>query len=615
MRRGIVLFALCAFALGVAHAGKNLKDAKRLKPIIDDGIERAADPAKGSYVPGLDRPMSLNWVVVDSMANAFGPANDQVKPMAYDPITNVLAVIHRGGSPYALGSGQLWYNVSHDAGATWRRAGELNGGSPISCRYPSVAISNPGGVNDTDQCLLVYSAPNLENAGGFGQITYGADFPLGGGNGFGTVDVGSNLYTAATTIWTERANPWIIWASTELGSGVPNNSTNWRTSDYISVPRTTPPTWRDTLPNFINALGFVVGSANASGSYFCVNGLFGGDDSANAFNDGYCKSTDHGATWGPWIRPQPDWMVATGLPTNLDLYDYYQADGPGTTVSYTSDMLVDGNNRVHFFLAIADSPWTAHANRHLIEIYETGAGWSYKWIKQNLNTYTGLGYPGSPSGTVYLDQTNNAQAASISADGQVMTLVWLDAATSAPADSFPDIWFSYRTLNSSAWSTPVNLTQTPGFPELLLHAAPIIKSNGGNSYTLFLGRSYQTGINTYPPDNGVKTTFFVSAYTFNATSAGVGETSEKPATFRLEQNYPNPFNPSTSIRYAVQVGGQVTLKVFNAIGQEVATLVDGYVSPGEHTASFDASKFSSGVYVYRMTSGSQIQSRKMLLVK
>ena len=616
MRRVMSLLAASALIVGVVFAGgKDLKHAHRAKLAIDSGIEGQTERGSGRYLPGLDTPNLLTWVAVDSMANAFGPASSDVEPISYDAATNVVAVIHRGASPYAVGSGQLWYNVSHDAGLTWRRVGELNGGAPLDCRYPSGAISNPAGNADTGQCLFVYSAPNLENAGLFGQITYGVDFPLGGGAGSGTVDAGNNIYNAATTIWTQPSSPWIIWGTVDLATGVPNNFTNWRTSDYVTVTRTTPASWRDTLPNFINALGFIVGKATSAGSYFSVQGLFGGDDSALAFNGGYTKSVDNGASWGAWTRPRPDWMQATGLRRNLDLMDYFQTDGPGGTVSYISDMLVDGNNHVHFFHVVVDSPWTGTDPRHIVEIYETGTGWDYKWVQQTLNPLAGLGYPGfTPAPpTVYLDQTHNAIHASISSDGQLMTMVWLDAATTAPADTFPDIWFSYRSINGGSWSAPENLTQTPGFPELLLHAAPTVKVNGPNDYTLFIGRSYQSNINTYPPDNGAKTTFYVSPFRFFTT--GVKETGEQPSAFKLEQNYPNPFNPTTTIRYSIGQANRVTLKVFNTLGQEVATLVDENQSVGEHHATFDAGEFSSGVYIYKITAGTMTESKKMMILK
>ena len=104
-------------------------------------------------------------------------------------------------------------------------------------------------------------------------------------------------------------------------------------------------------------------------------------------------------------------------------------------------------------------------------------------------------------------------------------------------------------------------------------------------------------------------------YFYNQTATSIDGVDESPNSFTLNQNYPNPFNPTTSITYNLPASGEVTLEVFNVTGQQVATLVNGVKTAGSHTATFDASNLSSGVYMYRLSSGNSVQIRKMLLIK
>lgn len=85
--------------------------------------------------------------------------------------------------------------------------------------------------------------------------------------------------------------------------------------------------------------------------------------------------------------------------------------------------------------------------------------------------------------------------------------------------------------------------------------------------------------------------------------------------FTLAQNYPNPFNPITTIQYSIPQRSNVTLKVYDVLGNEVATLVNEEKEKGIHTINFDASKLSSGVYFYKLQAGSFFQTKKMILVK
>ncbi len=102
----------------------------------------------------------------------------------------------------------------------------------------------------------------------------------------------------------------------------------------------------------------------------------------------------------------------------------------------------------------------------------------------------------------------------------------------------------------------------------------------------------------------------------HATSVEPVAGSGIPASFKLEQNYPNPFNPSTAIEFQLNRASHVSLKVFNLLGQEVATLVDDVKQAGSYRVTFDAGKLSSGVYFYRLNADNGlVASKKMLLLK
>lgn len=104
------------------------------------------------------------------------------------------------------------------------------------------------------------------------------------------------------------------------------------------------------------------------------------------------------------------------------------------------------------------------------------------------------------------------------------------------------------------------------------------------------------------------------------TTLGIDEQKTAlPTHLALAQNYPNPFNPTTAIRYHLSAISDVTLKIYDVLGREVATLVDGKQSPGLHTVKWDASRYASGVYFYRLVSihGSHrsVETKAMVLIK
>ena len=91
--------------------------------------------------------------------------------------------------------------------------------------------------------------------------------------------------------------------------------------------------------------------------------------------------------------------------------------------------------------------------------------------------------------------------------------------------------------------------------------------------------------------------------------------SALPRSFQLEQNYPNPFNPSTTISYQLSEVSIVKLNVYDILGRQVATLVNGRQNAGNYNVTFNASNLSTGVYFYKLQAGTYSDTKKLMLIK
>ena len=139
-----------------------------------------------------------------------------------------------------------------------------------------------------------------------------------------------------------------------------------------------------------------------------------------------------------------------------------------------------------------------------------------------------------------------------------------------------------------------------------------ISTDGLLSNFFFAGSpiSINNGYLYYAPFNSG-----IFKYELEGSSTNSELSNEVVEEFRLDQNYPNPFNPNTVISFQLAENSLVSLKVYNLLGQEVASLVNQRMVSGSHTINFDASGLSSGVYIYRLQAGNQAQTKKMTLIK
>jgi hypothetical protein len=524
------------------------------------------------------------------MANAYSMAGSRLKPLAYEPAANVLAVVHRAHIGYGAGSGPIWYNGSTNSGATWIRIGELNAGLPYNSRSPICTLHNPGGSTNPGDVTFVWAAPQL-TGGGWGNLVYGFD-EFGSGWPY-AVQLG-NSFSGPVFLWSA---PPCVMLVVRAGAGY----------ELFRIFCSQDPV---SLAYPLSALP-IGGSYRNRISYVGTAGAWPGD-SLGVLNVGYSRSLDSGSTWSTWYRPQPSWLSIPGI-AGTGYNDWHDYEPDSAYFDYVFDMLVDADNHVHFFGVVEN---TTTRQRGIGEIYETGTGWAGKIITDSLKQNTNLTYGD-------IDQEGNHLNASVSFDGTVMTLAWLDGPSRT--DTLPDIWMSYRHISSPTWSTPQNITQTPFFAELMMHTTPMLRANGGNSYTLFIVCNYEGGATGYPPNHAATTHIFFSSYTFNVV-VGVEEPAASPVEFTLEQNYPNPFNPTTTFRLALAKEAEVNLRAYNTLGQEVAELVNTKLAAGYHDVVWDGKNsagvgLGSAVYFVRVeaspTDGSDrfIDVKKVLLMR
>ncbi len=149
--------------------------------------------------------------------------------------------------------------------------------------------------------------------------------------------------------------------------------------------------------------------------------------------------------------------------------------------------------------------------------------------------------------------------------------------------------------------TTINLSNSPGDDY-----KPIISSYSTDTTNVAVFWTHE--------ENGKQDIWMAKTIYFQILGT-VDDPFRDPINFSLEQNYPNPFNPSTTITYQLPVNSQVVLKIYDMLGKEVATLVNGNQQAGSYHVQFDGSKFSSGVYFYRIEAGNFVETKKLILLK
>lgn len=203
---------------------------------------------------------------------------------------------------------------------------------------------------------------------------------------------------------------------------------------------------------------------------------------------------------------------------------------------------------------------------------------------------------------------NYAGISSVTGDLTSLELIAMDSNLVNMAGSTTNTLVHFVTLSSSSDAIPIfddnsSTSWIAGFR--------MQKENEG-AFIFIAGRPYRYNL----ASSFQNYDYIIENWMFTQPTNVDGEIQELiPVNYELSQNFPNPFNPSTKISYQLPMGNHTVLRVYDMLGNQIATLVDDYNTAGRHEVRFDASGLASGIYFYRLQSGNFIQSQKMLLIK
>ncbi len=225
-------------------------------------------------------------------------------------------------------------------------------------------------------------------------------------------------------------------------------------------------------------------------------------------------------------------------------------------------------------------------------------------------------------------QSTSAHSGSYALEGSTLSL-YGQAIPPAAIISFPFTqrpatftgYYKFTSVGGDSFTVAVAFEKDGGGVGGYTTTLPVASSYTQFSLSIFWDPSFSgtpdtcdIGFETTGPQSvHAGTTFYIDDISFSPTTA-VNEAGI-PYEFRLDQNYPNPFNPTTAISYELSSVSNVTLKVYDILGREVASLVSARQNPGSYTVNFDGSGLPSGVYFYRLVAGTSTAMKKLVLLK
>lgn len=193
--------------------------------------------------------------------------------------------------------------------------------------------------------------------------------------------------------------------------------------------------------------------------------------------------------------------------------------------------------------------------------------------------------------------------------GEIIGSVYTSGRTSTSSNILSSSLISVRNNSNEVVATAISDYNGEYIVPAVTNGTYTVKASHVGFVTTEYSKSIQIDLSNSPVVNGIDIDVPLSP------SAVQENDGQNPKTFNLYQNYPNPFNPTTKIEFDLSTDENVSLKVYDVLGKDVAVLVDNFIRAGNYSVDFNASNLTSGIYFYELKAGSFHQMRKMILLK
>jgi hypothetical protein len=583
LKRSIILLGVFSLSLSLGHAGEKMKKVVANPVVPDESVPVGASKTMRPLPPGVPPHTTL----VGTYTSLEGFLDYQINGGAaqhirVNPANGHLHVVCMSAldSPAVSGdpTRRTLYAYSSDGGISWNNFNNL----AVPGRRSGFGTLDLGTGPFAGAAII---ANHSIVSGGNNQGTVFVDYPEGGG-AFAEISP-PTPFGSDEAIWpyiASASDGSVVMKASRQTAGTNHYS---RTTDFVS--------WSpfEIYPGTNSSGGRYPTHANGTGRV----GIFLQAVASGTF---FLESTNNGVTWA---------AAATEI---------HPAYPPGRITSNDTlqawvgaDFVYEGDTPL-FVVDEQTQAVSVPGDGAQIAFYSTATGWKNICTKAN-----------TPNVPLALNrgQVNHATicnpAIGMSGSTVVVVYVAMQNETSAAGFNYADIFAIKSTNSGSTWSTPYNVTQTPDLDERYPAISPWNETGIAN---ITWQEDTQPGSGWAVVSDGAPLTRarqkFLKLNLSLLLFTGVGEGKSDVATgFKLAQNYPNPFNPATTIDYNVAKSGLVTIKVFDVLGKEIATLLNEELRPGSYQVAFDGQKLASGIYVYRMSANGFTQSKKMMLVK